>query len=133
MICEVLRGLTIVSRIADKTEKFAEKTGFSCDEMPCFKDRDDEEDEEGRGCDNARCRRDRDDDDDDDVIAVKAEDIKEEKKEPAKKTVSEKAAPAKKEPVKTTRAKKTASAKKTGPAKKTAPVMEEEKKDENNN
>ncbi|MCR5790302.1 MAG: hypothetical protein K6G83_10495 [Lachnospiraceae bacterium] len=90
MICEVIRGLTFAASIAEKAEKCAKKTGFGCDEMPFFKDRDDEE--EGRGCDKVPCCRNRDDgdeeDDDDDeedeVIDVKAEVVKEEKKDEKK-------------------------------------------------
>lgn len=60
MICEVIRGLISAVRIAEKAEECAKRSGFACDRMPCFKDRDDEE--EARGCDRAPCRRDRDDD-----------------------------------------------------------------------
>ena len=111
MICEVVRGLIFASRVAQKAEKCAKKSGFACDEMPCFKDRGDDDEEEGRGCDKAPCCRDSDDDDDDDVnevIDVKTEAVEAEKKEPVKKTVpARKTAPAKRAaPANTTSKKK---------------------------
>ncbi len=122
MICEVIRGLISAVRIAEKAEECAKRSGFACDRMPCFKDRDDEEEargcdrapcrrdrdddeEEGKGCDRAPCRRDRDDDDDEDeedeedqdeVVDVKAEAAEEEKKEPEKVEPVKKPARAKK-------------------------------------
>ena len=89
MICEVVRGLIFASRVAQKAEKCAKKSGFACDEMPCFKDRGD-------------------DDDVNEVIDVKTEAVEAEKKEPVKKTVpARKTAPAKRAaPANTTSKKK---------------------------
>ena len=128
MICEIIRGLVIVSRTAEAVEELADKTGFSCDEAPCFRERDGEDDErEGMGCDSLPCRRDDEDDfeEEEEIIEVKAETVKD--PEPAKK-----AEPVKKsEPAKKARpAKKTEPAKKAGSGKKTEPAKKEEKKED---
>ena len=31
MICEIIRGLVIVSRVAEATQEIADKAGFACD------------------------------------------------------------------------------------------------------
>jgi hypothetical protein len=123
MICEIIRGLVIVSRVAEATQEIADKAGFSCDEAPCFRERDGEDDErEGMGCDVASCRRDDDEDDDDieeEIVEVKAEVVKD--PEPPKKTEPAKKAGS---------AKKTEPAKKAGSGKKTGPAKKEEKKED---
>ena len=128
MICEIIRGLVIVSRVAEATQEIADKAGFSCDEAPCFRERDGEDDErEGMGCDSLPCRRDDEDDfeEEEEIIEVKAETVKD--PEPAKK-----AEPVKKsEPAKKVKpAKKTEPAKKAGSGKKTEPAKKEEKKED---
>ena len=37
MICEIIRGLAFISRVADRTEEMADRAGFACDEAPCFR------------------------------------------------------------------------------------------------
>ena len=100
MICEIIRGLVIVSRVAEATQEIADKAGFSCDEAPCFRERGEYDDKkEGMGCDGVYCRRDGDDDDfeeEEEIIEVKAETVKD--PEPAKKAEPvKKSEPAKKE------------------------------------
>ena len=122
MICEIIRGIICAARAAETAREIADESGFACDQVPCFKERDD------------------DDENEEAVIEVKAEaatDPEPVKAEPAKKTESaKKAAPAKKEepkkaaPAKKAEpAKKTEPAKKAEPAKKKAPKKEEKKED----
>ena len=122
MICEIIRGLVIVSRTADAVQEIADKAGFSCDEAPCFRERDGEDDErEGVGCDSLPCRRDDEDDfeEEEEIVEVKAEVVKD--PEPPKKTEPAKKAGS---------AKKTEPTKKAGSGKKTGPAKKEEKKED---
>ena len=102
MICEIIRGLAFVSRVADRAEEIADRAGFACDEAPCFRDSDEKEEE---------------------IIVVQAEVVKEPE-------VTEKPEPAKKEaPAKKASAKKNGPAKKDAPAAKKASEKEEKKED----
>ena len=60
MICEIIRGLAFISRVADRAQEMADRAGFACDEAPCFRD---SGDKEGRGCDMTARFRDDDDED----------------------------------------------------------------------
>lgn len=46
MICEIIRGIACLGRKLEKAGENSDRKGFACDETPCFKDRDDEEEED---------------------------------------------------------------------------------------
>jgi hypothetical protein len=46
MICEIIRGIACFARMMEKAQKFTEDKEFACDALPCFRDRDDDDDKE---------------------------------------------------------------------------------------